>query len=199
MRVPRGRGAEPTEQLRQLAGCGNEGPRPGLAPIRRRAGSGDGARRPRERRGSARVKAGGLVVGWSSCSLAPAIDAGARTGRLAHPNEPLRRPRHPVERERQPRQRWARPLGDSNPCDSRSGYQPAPPATEVEIDCQGPEVSRTAPEAWPLGGSCPSGVRGDGRAPAHRFGQAVLPKILPIPREKRWEIVRGVPGRGPAK
>jgi hypothetical protein len=80
---------------------------------------------------------------------------------------------------------WAVPLGDSNPCDSRSGHGPAPPATEVEIGCQGPEVSRTAPEAWPLGGSCPSGVRGDGLAPAHRFGQAVLPKILPIPREKR--------------
>ena len=136
MRDPRGRGAEPTGQLRHLAGCGNEGPRPGLAPIRRRAGSGDGARRPRERRGSARVKAGGLVVGWGCCSLA--IDAGARTGRLAHQNEPLRRPRHAVELERQPRQRWARPLGDSNPCDSRSGHRLAPPATEVEIGCQGP-------------------------------------------------------------
>jgi hypothetical protein len=47
-RDPRGRGAQRTGQFRHLAGSGSEGPRPRPAAIRRRAGSSDGARRPRE-------------------------------------------------------------------------------------------------------------------------------------------------------
>ena len=75
VRDPRGRGAEPTGQVRHLAGSGGEGPRPRPAAIRQRAGSGDGARRPRERRGSGRVKAAGRLVGWDCCSRALDADA----------------------------------------------------------------------------------------------------------------------------
>src|SRR5437667_12083711 len=44
--------------------------RPRRAAIRRRAGSGDGARRLRERRASGRVKAAGLVVERGGCARA---------------------------------------------------------------------------------------------------------------------------------
>ena len=55
--------------------------RPPPAAIRRRAGSGDGARRPRERRESGRGKAAGLLVGWGCCSATLDADANHCTSR----------------------------------------------------------------------------------------------------------------------
>ena len=100
-------------------------------------------------------------------------------------NSPLRRPRHAIELERQLGNGGRDPSGIRTrvirvPGTGRLRRRPGSRSA-----ARGPDDSRTAPEAWPLDGSCPSGVRGDGRAPAHRFGQAVVPKILPIPREKR--------------
>ena len=146
-----------------------------MPPRRRRYGSDEtgrcagGGARPSEPHDE---RDGGRGLGPRQCLEEDALDreckAAASQGVTERDKEKGRNKDHDLTTQRF--QMWRRPGGRlRRRLRSRSA-------------ARGPEVSRTAPEAWPLGGSCPSGVRGDSRAPAHRFGQAVLPKILLLVR-----------------
>ena len=92
-------------------------------------------------------------------------------------------------------QRRSNPLGESNPCDSRSGHRPAPPATEVEIGCQGflgqrPRRGRWADRALPRSAATVGHrLTGSGRLYCPRYccpSPKPCPVAKAIPPALRW-------------